>query len=290
MLDSGILWADLGLDITADVIKQLDAAAAAAPQEVTAFAAAPLRRSTAASRRGRFGGPAVASASRRPPSVRSRSRVPVPTITRLSSTGSPIATRRRWSTRSSSTCRGRALVAVKNVTVSEEFFQGHFPGAPLMPGVLMIESLAQAAAILLLDRDGEALETRAVLRGVDDASSAARSCRAIGCALERAARARAQPLRACAARRSVGDQVVAEAELLMALVRDGVDIHPTATCIPARGSAPAPSIGPHATIGAHVRIGRNCRIGASAVVDGWTELGDDTRSSRSRRSACGRRT
>ena len=37
-----------------------------------------------------------------------------------------------------------------------------------MPGVLMLESLAQAAAILLLDRDGEPLETRAVLRGVDD--------------------------------------------------------------------------------------------------------------------------
>ena len=37
----------------------------------------------------------------------------------------------------------------KNVTVSEEFFQGHFPGAPLMPGVLMIETLAQVATILL---------------------------------------------------------------------------------------------------------------------------------------------
>ena len=41
---------------------------------------------------------------------------------------------------------GRRLVAVKNVTVSEEFFQGHFPGAPLMPGVLMLESLSQVAA------------------------------------------------------------------------------------------------------------------------------------------------
>ena len=37
---------------------------------------------------------------------------------------------------------GRRIVAVKNVTVNEDFFQGHFPGDPLMPGVLMIETLA----------------------------------------------------------------------------------------------------------------------------------------------------
>lgn len=40
------------------------------------------------------------------------------------------------------------LVAVKNVTMNEPFFQGHFPGNPIMPGVLILESLAQASAIL----------------------------------------------------------------------------------------------------------------------------------------------
>ena len=47
---------------------------------------------------------------------------------------------------------GRRLVAVKNVTVNEEYFQGHFPGAPVMPGVMMLESLSQVAAMLLLHR------------------------------------------------------------------------------------------------------------------------------------------
>ena len=53
---------------------------------------------------------------------------------------------------------GERLVAVKNVTVNEEFFQGHFPGTPLMPGVLMIESLAQVSALLLLHREQRAAD------------------------------------------------------------------------------------------------------------------------------------
>lgn len=40
------------------------------------------------------------------------------------------------------------LIATKNVTINEPFFEGHFPGNPIMPGVLMLESLAQASAIL----------------------------------------------------------------------------------------------------------------------------------------------
>jgi 3-hydroxyacyl-[acyl-carrier-protein] dehydratase len=43
---------------------------------------------------------------------------------------------------------GKTITAIKNVTVNEEFFNGHFPHKPVMPGVLMIEALAQTAAIL----------------------------------------------------------------------------------------------------------------------------------------------
>src|SRR6476659_6101704 len=49
---------------------------------------------------------------------------------------------------------GVRIKAVKNVTVNEDFFQGHFPGEPLMPGVLMIETLAQVATILLTQEPG----------------------------------------------------------------------------------------------------------------------------------------
>jgi len=53
--------------------------------------------------------------------------------------------------------RLKHVVGIKNVTINEGFFQGHFPGKPIMPGVLIIEALAQAGGILLLqevpDRD-----------------------------------------------------------------------------------------------------------------------------------------
>jgi 3-hydroxyacyl-[acyl-carrier-protein] dehydratase len=44
----------------------------------------------------------------------------------------------------------RSLEAVKNVTINEPFFQGHFPGYPVMPGVLIVEALAQAGGLLVL--------------------------------------------------------------------------------------------------------------------------------------------
>ncbi len=44
--------------------------------------------------------------------------------------------------------KGVSIKAIKNVTMNEEFFQGHFPHRPVMPGVLMLEALAQAAALL----------------------------------------------------------------------------------------------------------------------------------------------
>ena len=48
----------------------------------------------------------------------------------------------------------RSAVGIKNVSVNESFFQGHFPGHPVMPGVLIIESMAQTAAVLVVETLG----------------------------------------------------------------------------------------------------------------------------------------
>ena len=49
---------------------------------------------------------------------------------------------------------GKRIVALKNVSANEPHFQGHFPGRPIMPGVLILEAMAQAAGVLVFSADG----------------------------------------------------------------------------------------------------------------------------------------
>ena len=65
---------------------------------------------------------------------------------------------------------GKSIVAIKNVTVNEPYFLGHFPGNPIMPGVLILETMAQATGILALHANRENKEGFLYLfAGIDDA-------------------------------------------------------------------------------------------------------------------------
>ena len=63
----------------------------------------------------------------------------------------------------------RHIVGIKNVTINEPFFQGHFPGFPVMPGVLQLEAMAQTAGILMNRLLGEANRGVPYFMGIDKA-------------------------------------------------------------------------------------------------------------------------
>jgi UDP-N-acetylglucosamine acyltransferase len=171
---------------------------------------------------------------------------------------------------------GRRLVAHKNVTINEDFFQGHFPGVPLMPGVLMLETLTQVAAALVLEREGPMPLSRVYLHGVDDAKFRRQVVPGDRLRLEVTLSRARKSLAKARGIAYVGDQVVAEADFLLAVVPDGVRIHPTAVVMKGAQIGDGTIVGANALIGEHVKLGRGCRIGASAVVDGFTEIGDGT--------------
>ena len=65
--------------------------------------------------------------------------------------------------------RKQKIVAIKNVTINEPFFNGHFPGLPIMPGVLIIEAIAQAGGALLLTEIEDRSDKVMVFTGIDRA-------------------------------------------------------------------------------------------------------------------------
>lgn len=176
---------------------------------------------------------------------------------------------------------GRRMVAVKNVSVSEEYFQGHFPGSPVMPGVLMIETLAHVATVLLTHGAEGAHGDRVFLRGVDNAKFRRQVVPGDRLRLEVTLGQRRGRIVRAAAVAYVDDSLVAEAELVMGLVAGQATVSerrlvdPTAVVHPGARIGAGTRIGPHVVIGEHVTIGRNCKIGASTVIDGFTVIGDE---------------
>jgi UDP-N-acetylglucosamine acyltransferase len=184
---------------------------------------------------------------------------------------------------------GVRLVARKSVTVGEPFFAGHFPGRPVMPGVVLCEALVQAAA-LLAHRSTAGLQHGATLTVV--ALDRARFRRSVvpGDQLElevRVLERRSSRWRLRGVAR-VDGAVAAEADFTTVAhaggedgtadaAADGPAIHSTAVVAPGAELAAGVRVGPYAVIGPHVRIGAGTRVGPHAVIDGRTTIGRDNR-------------
>ena len=114
--------------------------------------------------------------------------------------------------------RTKRIVAVKNVTVNEPFFQGHFPGTPIMPGVLIVEAIAQAGGVLLLTEIPNRDELLVVFTGIERA----RFRRPVVPGDQLRIEAEVRAFRGIAARLAgrvyVGDKLVAEATVTCRLV------------------------------------------------------------------------
>ena len=112
----------------------------------------------------------------------------------------------------------KRIVAIKCVTFNEQFFQGHFPGAPVMPGVLVVEAMAQAGAVLLLHDMPDRESKLVYFAGIDKA----RFRRPVvpGDQLRIISEVVKLRSRTCKmkAKAEVEGQVVTEAELMCALV------------------------------------------------------------------------
>jgi UDP-N-acetylglucosamine acyltransferase len=171
---------------------------------------------------------------------------------------------------------GARLIAFKNLTINEDFFPGHFPGAPVMPAVLTIEALTQVAAVLILEQDGVSPTSRVSLRGVNHAKFRRQVLPGDRLTLEVSIRRRRRTLAKAAAIAYVGGQAVAEAELLLAIEPGAAYVDPAAQVHPAARIGEGTIIGANCTIGPEVTIGTRCRIDPSVVIDGWTDIGDET--------------
>ncbi len=171
---------------------------------------------------------------------------------------------------------GRRITAHKAITATDEFFQGHFPGAPLLPGVLMVEALTQASALLVCADPATPAGATVRLRGVDDAKFRRHVVPGDRLDLEVALVKRRGPIARVQATASVEGSVVIEAGLVLAIDACAPAIHPTAVVAASAVIGQGCVIGPGAVIGPYVTLGRDVQVGAHAVVEGDTTIGDGT--------------
>lgn len=178
---------------------------------------------------------------------------------------------------------GKRAVGIKNVTANEEFFSGHFPGNPVMPGVLLVEAMAQVGGFALLkmpQAQGKLalfgainnLKFRRVVLPGDTLRMEAEITKIKGFSGKVNVKA------------TVDGKTVAEGEYIFALVDTpkaseekslGTFVHPTASVHYSVVLGENVKIGPYAILGEGASIGDGTLIDAHVVIDRWATIGRD---------------
>jgi len=172
---------------------------------------------------------------------------------------------------------GKRAVAIKNVTMNEPHFTGHFPDQPIMPGVLIIEALAQVGVVMALRTP--ATEGKLVLfAGIDGVRFRRPVVPGDQLRLEVETVWVRGALGKMKGKATVNGEVAAEGEFMFSLVdreSGAAKVHPTATVHKNAVLSKNVEIGPYSVIGPDVKIGEGTKVGAHCVISGWTTVGND---------------
>ena len=172
---------------------------------------------------------------------------------------------------------GKRAVAIKNVTINEPFFQGHFPDHPIMPGVLILEAIAQTGVVMALrmpDAEGKLL----YFAGIDDVRFRRPVVPGDQLRLEVETLWVRSAIGKMKGKATVNGEVVVSGEFMFSLAdreTGGLKIHPTATVHPKAILGSAVEVGPYSIIGADVRVGDGTKIEAHCLIAGWTTIGKE---------------
>lgn len=166
------------------------------------------------------------------------------------------------------------IIGLKNVSFNEPFFQGHFPTTPIMPGVLILEALAQTGSILLL-RDPDYVGRFAFFASMDDVKFYDAVTPGDQLRLEMEVRNLQTNSVKMMGKAVVNGKVVCEGTFVFNLAHEPSkpQIHGTASVHRTAILGKNVQIGPNAIVGEHVIIGDDTKIEGHCFIEKWTQIG-----------------